>query len=131
MVERAERMRLETQAAVRFLRKAFRTMPKEFHVPAEALFTQGAKQVGNRRAKSLETPRSRELYKRRIAMCKVEDLELGHRYLFLEQHVDVDHVFEGVYEEKSSDGKYSKLRFEDGTPRLEGNPRPGSHRGTP
>lgn len=48
-------------------------------------------------------------------MCKVEDLELGHRYLFLEQHVDVDHVFEGVYEEKSSDGKYSKLRFEDGT----------------
>ena len=45
MVERAERMRLETQAAVRFLRRAFRTMPKEFRVPAEALFTQGAKQM--------------------------------------------------------------------------------------
>ena len=31
--------------------------------------------------------------------------------------MDEDKVFEGVFEEKSSKGEYSKLRYEDGTHR--------------
>ena len=48
-------------------------------------------------------------------MLKVEELQLGHRYLFLGQHVDTDDLFEGVLEEESAGGKFSKIRFEDRT----------------
>jgi hypothetical protein len=48
-------------------------------------------------------------------MLEVKDLKIGHRYLFLGQHVDTDDFYEGVLEENSAKGEYTKLRFEDGT----------------
>jgi hypothetical protein len=48
-------------------------------------------------------------------MLKVEELKVGHRYLFLETHVDGDIPFEAVLEEFAPSRNYGRLLFPDGS----------------
>lgn len=44
-------------------------------------------------------------------MLKVEDLELGHRYLLKEIHIDGDDIFEATVEEKTKDAPEEVLKL--------------------
>jgi hypothetical protein len=48
-------------------------------------------------------------------LISVESLQVSHRYLFLEMHIDGDLPFEAFLEEVAPSGAYIKLRYLDGS----------------